>query len=79
MVSTVTTTTVSTITTVAMVGSLGLVAVLTLLSLLIQKELIAVSEGHKSKTLVRALNIAIAPLLMSFALTMVVKVADALQ
>ncbi len=79
MVSTVTTTTVSTITTVAMVGSLGLLAVVTLLVLLIQKELIAVSEGPRSKMLVRALNIAIAPLLMSFALTMAVKVAEALQ
>jgi hypothetical protein len=74
MVSTVTTTTVSTVTTVVMAGSLGLVAVVTLLVLLVQKELIAVSDGARAKVLVRALNIAIAPLLMAFALSMVVKV-----
>jgi hypothetical protein len=76
VVSTVTTTTVSTVTTVVMAGSLGLVAVVTLLILLIQKELIAVSEGPRAKLLVRALNIAIAPLLMAFALSMAVKVAE---
>ncbi len=78
MVSTVTTTTVSTVTTVAMVGSLGLLAVVTLLILLVQKEVIAVSEGPRAKVLVRALNIAIAPLLMAFAMTMVVKVLEVL-
>jgi hypothetical protein len=76
MVSTVTTTTVSTVTTVVMAGSLGLVAVITLLILLIQKELISVSEGPRAQLLVRALNIAIAPLLMAFVLTMVVKVME---
>jgi hypothetical protein len=79
MVSTVTTTTVSTVTTVVMAGSLGLVAVVTLLVLLVQKELIAVSDGARSKVLVRALNIAIAPLLMAFALSMVVKVLQILS
>ncbi len=79
MVSTVTTTTVSTVTTVVMAGSLGLVAVITLLILLIQKELVTVSEGPRAKLLVRALNIAIAPLLIAFAVTMAVKVAEALQ
>ena len=78
MVSTVTTTTVSTVTTVAMAGSLGLLAVVTLLILLVQKEVIAVSDGPRAKVLVRALNIAIAPLLMAFAMTMVVKVLEVL-
>ena len=76
MVSTVTTATVSTVTTVVMAGSLGLVAVVTLLILLIQRELIVVSEGPRAKLLVRALNIAIAPLLMAFVLTMALKVMD---
>ncbi len=79
MVSTVTTTTVSTVTTVVMAGSLGLVAVIILLILLIQKELITVSEGPRAKALLKALNIAIAPLLMAFALTMAVKVAEVLR
>lgn len=78
MVSTVTTTTVSTVTTAMMAGSLGLVAVITLLILLVQKELIAVSDGARAKVLVRALNIAIAPLLMAFGLSMVVKVLQIL-
>jgi len=46
---------------------------------LIQKELITVSEGPRAKVLVRALNIAIAPLLMAFVLTMAVKVAEVLR
>jgi hypothetical protein len=78
MVSTVTTTTVSTVTTVAMAGSLGLLAVVTLLILLVQKEVIAVDDGPRAKVFVRALNIAIAPLLMAFAMTMVVKVLEVL-
>jgi len=62
-----------------MAGSLGMVAVITLLILLIQKELITVGEGPRTKVLVRALNIAIVPLLMAFALTMAVKVAEVLR
>jgi len=61
-----------------MAGSLGLVAVMTLLVLLVQKELIAVSDGARAKVLVRTLNAAIAPLLMAFALSMVVKVMQTL-
>jgi hypothetical protein len=79
MVSTVTTTTVSTVTTVVMAGSLAMVAVIVLLILLVQKELIAVREGPRTKLLVRALNIAIAPLLMAFGMGMVVKVLYVLQ
>jgi len=74
----VTTSTLSTVTSVMMAGSLGLVAVMTLLVLLVQKELIAVSDGARAKVLVRALNAAIAPLLMAFALSMVVKVMQTL-
>lgn len=73
-----TTSTLSTVTSVMMAGSLGLVAVMTLLVLLVQKELIAVSDGARAKVLVRALNAAIAPLLMAFALSMVVKVMQTL-
>lgn len=78
MVSTVTTTTVSTVTTVAMAGSLGLIAIITLLMLLVQKEIIAVSEGSRAQALVRTLNIAIAPLLMAFAMSIAVKVIQML-
>lgn len=44
-----------------------------LLILLVQKELIALDEGPRAGVLVRALNIAIAPLLMAFAVNMVVR------
>jgi hypothetical protein len=79
MISTVTTTTVSTVTTVAMAGSLALLVVIMLLILLIQREVIAASEGPRAKLFVRALNIAIAPLLMAFAMSMVVKVLEVLR
>ena len=68
-----------TVTTVVMAGSLALVAVVVLLILLGQKELIAVNEGPRARALVRVLNIAIAPLLMAFAMGMVVKVLYVLQ
>ena len=79
MVSTVTTTTVSTVTTVVMAGSLALGGRGVSLILLVQKELVAVNEGPRARALVRVLNIAIAPLLMAFAMGMVVKVLYVLQ
>ena len=79
MVSTVTTTTVSTVTTVALAASLGLVAIVTLLSLLIQKELVTAASGARAKALGRALNVDIVPLLMGFALIVVLKVVEVLR
>jgi hypothetical protein len=78
MVPTVMRTTVSTVATVVMAGSLGLVAVITLLVLLVQKEPIAVSDGPRATVLVRPLNIAIAPLLMAFAISMMLTVIQTL-
>lgn len=79
MISTVTTTTVSTVTTVALAASLGLVSIVTLLMLLIQKELVTAATGPRAKALGRILNMAIVPLLMAFALIVVVKVAEVLR
>ena len=79
MISTVTTTTVSTVTTVALAASLGLIAIVTLLALLIQKELVTVGSGARTQALGRALNMAIVPLLMAFALIVAVKVAEVLR
>ena len=79
MITTVTTTTVSTVTTLALTGSLALVSVLVLLTLLVQKEVGAVSTDHRLQKMVRALNIAIAPLLVAFILIVVAKVAEALR
>jgi hypothetical protein len=78
MVSTVMATAVSTVTTVVIAGSLGLVAAVVLLNLLAQKEPMAINEGPRAGVLVRALNIAIAPLLTAFAASMMVKVLQLL-
>ena len=78
MVSTVTSVTISTVTTVALSASLGLVAIVILLALLIQKELVSVAVGPKAKAFGRVLNTAIVPLLMVFAVTVVVKVLEVL-
>jgi hypothetical protein len=81
MISTVTTTTVSMITstTVALAASLGLIGILTLLSLLIQKELVTAVDSPRARAFGRVLNVAIVPLLMAFALVVVVRVAEVLR
>jgi hypothetical protein len=78
MISTVTTTTVSVVSTVTLAGSLGLVSVVILLSLLIQKELISSASDARARTLGRALNIALVPLLVGFGLLVALRVAQAL-
>jgi hypothetical protein len=79
MVSTVTTSTITTVTSVAIAGSLVLIGVCTLLALLIQKELTAATESRFHRALNQALNIGIVPLLVAFALIVVVKITEALQ
>lgn len=76
MISTVTTTTVSTVTTVALATSIALVSIVALLALLIQKEWLTAATGPRAKALGRVLNTAIIPLLIVFAVTLVVKVAE---
>jgi hypothetical protein len=79
MISTVTTTTVSTVTTVALAASLGLIAIVVLLILLIQKEVLSASTSARARSLSRALNVAIVPLLMAFGFIAVVKVLEVLS
>lgn len=79
MISTVTTSTVSTVTTVAIAGSLALIGILVLLALLIQKELATAGESTRLRVYSRALNIAIVPLLIAFALIVVSRVAEVLN
>jgi len=79
MVSTVTTSTVTTVTTVAIAGSLAVIGICTLLTLLVQKELTTATDNRFARALSRALNIGIIPLLLSFALIVAVKVAEALR
>ncbi len=73
MISTVTTTTVSTVVSISMATSLGLLAIVVLFILLIQKETLTVSSGDRAKVLSRALNVALVPLLLAFALSVAVK------
>ena len=77
MVSTVTTATAVTVTAIA--SSLVLIGICTLLALLIQKELLAGSERRFAHALRRVLNIGIVPLLLAFALIVIIKVAEALR
>jgi len=79
MISTVTTTTVSTVTSVALAASLGLIAIVVLLGLLIQKEVLTASTHPRAQALSRVLNTALVPLLIGFAFTAVVKVAEVLR
>lgn len=79
MISTVTTSTVSTVTTAALAGSVALVGIIVLLVLLAQKEISSSAEGARYHTLRRALNFAIAPLLIAFVLIVFSKVVEILR
>ena len=79
MISTVTTSTVTTVATATFAASLTLVAILGLLILLFQKEVVSSSDGSVPTGLSKALNIAIAPLLLSFLFIALVKIAEVLN
>ncbi len=79
MITTVTTTMVSTVTTLALTGSLALVSVLVLLALLVQREISNASAGHRVQKMNRVLDIAIAPLTIVFALTLIAKITETLR
>jgi hypothetical protein len=79
MVSIVTTSTVSILTTPPMAGSLALIAILVLLALLLQKEVATASADSRLQVLSRVLNIGIVPLLLTFILIVVYKVAEVLN
>jgi hypothetical protein len=81
MISTVTTTTVTTVTTVpaAVLGGLSLLAIVMLLGMLISKEVVSVSEESRLKSLSRALNVAIIPLLLAFLFIAVMRVIEVLR
>ncbi len=89
MISTVTTTTVTTITsvtsttttvtTVTFAASLALVSILVLFVLLLQKELVTASDGPGFKAWGRTLDVAIVPLLMTFGMIAVTRIAQVLR
>ena len=78
MITTVTTTTTVALTTAA-ATSLTLIVILTLIALLIQKELISGLQGQRARQIGRALNIAIVPLIVVFAASVVIKISDVLH
>ena len=81
MSSTVTTTTVTTITSVtnvALVASFSLVLIVTLLSFLLQREILMVSDSGRLAAWRQALDAAIPPLVMGFALIAIVRIIEAL-
>lgn len=79
VVTTITSSTVSTITsTVGMAAALGGIAVLTLIAFLAAKELASADGRPRLRVLSRMLNVAIVPLLVTFAAIVAAKVAEAL-
>ena len=77
MTSTVTELTITTIqsnTYETLSTSLGLIVILLLIVLLVQKEFIRAIGGPRSQTWMQALNIAIIPLLLTFGLTVVMRI-----
>ena len=79
MTTTVTTTTVTAVTTtVALAASLIFMAVVALLILLILKEVLSASASPRAMAMHKVLNIAIVPLLLSFAFILVVKLSEVL-
>jgi uncharacterized membrane protein required for colicin V production len=79
MVSTITSSTVSIMTSATQAGSVALVGILVLLSLLIQKEISSARVGPYDRVWGKALNLAIAPLLVAFILVVITRVADILR
>ena len=79
MISTVTTSTVTTVTTVALAGSVALIEIVFLFMMLVQKEVTTASEDNRMNKLGKALNIAIIPLLIAFAVLAFVKLSEVLR
>jgi hypothetical protein len=80
MITTVTTSTVSSVSSVTTVvgisASLAMIAVICLVGFLILKESLSSSVRPMSQILARALNVAIVPLLMAFAMLAVAKAIE---
>ncbi len=73
MISTITTATVSSVTMVALGSSFALVTVMTLFVLLLQAELASTSNAPRFRAFGRMLQVGIVPLLIAFALVLLVR------
>ena len=79
MVSTVTTSTISTITTTVGFGiGLGVVAAIALIAFLCTRELAAASKDSKHRSMAKSLDVVIVPLVIAFAMIVVMKIAEVL-
>jgi hypothetical protein len=82
MTSTITEVTITTIvsnTYDALSTTVGVIAILLLLVLLIQKELTRAFGGPRSRIWMRALDVAIVPLLLTFSLIVIMRFVDLLS
>jgi len=78
MTTTVTTVTVTTVTNMGLAAGLGLITTLALIAILIAKEITAATPGQVSVRWGRTLNIGMVPLLIAFAVIVVVKLSQVL-
>jgi hypothetical protein len=67
------------VTTIALASAIGSLAVVFLINLLITKELVSATERRKLKILEKLLDIGISPLLIVFALIVIVKILEVLR
>jgi len=79
MITTVTTSTVSTATATAISGSLAFVGIVLLITLLVQKEFFSGSDKKQAIRNIKVLNIAIPPMLITFALIVLSKIGQTLN
>ena len=75
MTTTVTTVTVSTVTAMGLTGALALVTAVAALVLLMSKEIATTAGGERVRQWSRTLNVALIPLLIAFAVIVMVQVA----
>ncbi|MEM2153219.1 MAG: hypothetical protein QW241_08930 [Candidatus Bathyarchaeia archaeon] len=78
MISSVTTTTVTTVATLAVGATLGVLASALLILLLATRNVVTAEPKRPLMLLGRALDVAILPLLLSFALIVILKVIEIL-
>ena len=81
MITTVTTSTITTVTIMATMGlsvTIGIATVITLLALLTTKELVGASLSPSSQLVAKFLTIGILPMIMAFAVIIIVRIATLL-
>ena len=81
MITTVTTSTITTITTIAAMGltaAISMAAIITLIGLMATKELSGATNLNSPQRIARFLGVGILPLIMVFAVVVVVKITEAL-